>query len=230
MLLDAPHYYKRLFNLKQQTRRRRYEVMNINSVENFKQISELEHVMGLALNPERCLQKLIFWSHELKQNFTENSSVEDKILAINHFLFEQKNISLTNSQLISISLESTLKNKKANFCTLGLIYRTLAELCGIELHFIKLKPFSILKYVDTQKTIYLNIEMSGQQSTLEEMIQIISPLQDSISNTSNQLFDKMESQQILKFYGKFLSGARFNKVEFKKPLNPSEDHGPEADL
>ena len=72
--------------------------------------------------------------------------------------------------------------------------------------------------------------MNGKETTLEEIIQIISPLQSSISNSSNQLFDKMESQQILKFYGKFLSGARFNKIEFKNPLNTSEDHGPEADL
>ena len=204
--------------------------MNINSVENFKQISELEHVMGLAQNPERCLQKLIFWSHELKQNILENSSIEDKILAINLFLFEQKNISLTDVKLISISLESTLKNKKANIFTLGLIYKTLAELCGVELHFIQLNPFSVLKYVDSQKTIYINLEMSGKHTTLDEIIDMISPLNPSVINMSNQLFDKMEAQQILKFYGKYLSGSRFHSFKPKNPLNPSEDHGPETDL
>ena len=78
--------------------------MNTNSVENFKQISELEHVMGLVQNPERCLQKLIFWSHELKQSFSSDTFIENKISALNQFLFEQKNIVLINSQIVPISI------------------------------------------------------------------------------------------------------------------------------
>jgi regulator of sirC expression with transglutaminase-like and TPR domain len=171
------------------------------------EVSRITHRLDPSVPAEWMIKRVQFLAYELQTFIRTVTSTEalrdaEKLSLLNRFFFSEKKFRCVvetsstqanapqNGQTIEgLRLNKVLSSRVGAPVVLELIYAYLADVIGLTLEFVDLKPICFLKWRDRDQARYIDVSRNGKTLTNDEVIETLSTRFRMTSFSSSQVLE-----------------------------------------
>ncbi len=160
------------------------------------------------MDQNSTLRKMNFMSYEL-QTRTENMTEEDRQSILSDYLFNEKQFLISSLSKKTIDqhdwqLPYAIESKQSSSFLISLIYVYLAQSIELPIYLINSSEDNILKWVNGNKPIYLDITANATAINEKKMCEILLEANKGKKDIPVDSFDIIPAKNIIKKYLSYL--------------------------